>query len=304
MLKNILISKLFDIDLLDVALNKYSLSQTQRKELETKLRLLNSGTPLDYLIGRLSILGLDLIVNEHTLIPREETEFWLERYKYLTLQNKNKKHNSPLGGWQSKTDGVEKRGGYEVDKVFPNDAAQIGDTVVAVANSPILIDLGTGTGLIGIYLSDIYENVYLLDINPKTLEVAKQNIELNKKTNCQTLPSNGLERIEKLIVKSERWDLVANLPYLPIEDIFKAKEYKVEYEPAIALYSGNDGLELFNKVLGQIKARGNKPSNVVFELDPRNIQLAQKNLDKLNYKTEIWLDQNGLERVLVGKISS
>jgi hypothetical protein len=47
---------------------------------------------------------------------------------------------------------------------------------------------------------------------------------------------------------------------------------------------------------------GNKPMNVLFELDPRNIQQAKLKLGKLNYETEIWLDQNKLERVLIGSL--
>jgi len=37
----------------------------------------------------------------------------------------------------------------------------------------------------------------------------------------------------------------------------------------------------------------------VFELDPRNIRQAQKLLDPW-FETEVWLDDNGWERVLVG----
>jgi release factor glutamine methyltransferase len=291
MLKNILISKLFDLDLVTVALGNYTLNVTQQIEIEAKVAQLNSGVPVDYLVGKVKILGLDLIVNEHTLIPREETEFWLQQYKSLIFEKvKSIDNYSPLEGWQAKPDGVDKS-----DVLQSNNKKRI--------PSQTLIDLGTGTGIIGLYLSGIYDKVYLLDIEKETLEVTKQNITLNQKTNCQTLLSNGLVDIEKLIVKNEKWDLVANLPYLPSEDILRAKEYKVEHEPAIALYSGNDGLKLFNIVLQQIKAMKNKPVNVLFELDPRNIKQAQTNLNKLSYQTEIWLDQNCLQRVLVGTLS-
>jgi methylase of polypeptide subunit release factors len=323
MLKNILISKLFDIELLDVALGNYTLNETQKKELDTKLKQSESGIPLDYIIGRVNILGLELVVNEHTLIPREETEYWLQKYKtkiqktcHLERSERSRGinsqptivevQNSPLevgGTPRFPCDVLSEGQQTQVDGVFKNYTTQTGDTVVAVTKySKTLIDLGTGTGLIGLYLSNIYQKVFLLDIDPKTLEIAKKNIELNQKTNCQTKLVDGLENVEKLI-KNEKWDLVANLPYLPSKDVSKAKEYRVEHEPAIALYSGDDGLELFNKVLKQIEAIENKPVNVLFELDPRNIKQAQINLNNLKYKTEIWLDQNGLERVLVGSFN-
>jgi methylase of polypeptide subunit release factors len=302
MLKNILISKLFDLDLLDVALNNYTLNETQEKELETKLELLNSGSPLDYLVGKINILDLNLIVNEYTLIPREETEFWLQEFKNKIQINRhlgyNERSSANIGDIsKGKRQNSLYQGGWGV----LNDKTQIGDTVVAVTNSQTLIDLGAGTGIIGLYLSDVYDKVYLLDVDEKTLGVTNQNIELNQKTNCQSLLSDGINKIQKVLKQNEKWDLVANLPYLPSEDIPRAKECKVEHEPAIALYSGQDGLELFNKVLKQIQTMENKPINVIFELDPRNIRQAQINLNRLNYETEIWLDQNGLKRVLVGK---
>jgi release factor glutamine methyltransferase len=294
MLKNILISKLFDIELLDVALGNYKLNQEQKAELEIKLELLNSGIPLDYLVGKVKILGLELIVNQHTLIPREETEYWLEKFRILISQKVEcLVNNPPPEWWQSQTDGA-----------FQDDTTYNNDTEAAATNSKTLVDLGTGTGIIGLYLSDIYNKVYLVDIDEKTLYVAKKNIKLNQKDNCQTLVSDGLESVISVLAPNVAWDLLANLPYLPSQDIQNAKEYKVQYEPAIALYSGESGLELFDKVLIQINELQNKPKNILFELDPRNIELAQIKLSKFNYLTEIWQDQNGLQRVLVGKLAS
>ena len=291
MLKNILISKLFDIELLDVVLGKFVLDQAQKIILDEKLKLLNGGMPLDYVVGKVKILGLELTVNQHTLIPREETEYWLTKINTPSASlpplrtkcrcNKYSCTSCLLGKGEFHTINFEQ--------------------FFSLKPSAILIDLGSGTGIIGLYLSHLYKEVYLVDIESNTLKIAQQNIDLNAKTNCQTLFSDGLLRIETVISKNNKWDLVANLPYLPTEDIKKAKEYKVEYEPAIALYSGTDGLELFNSVLKQIEIMENKPINVLFELDPRNIQKARLNLNKLSYQTEIWLDQNGIERVLVGR---
>ena len=294
MLKQILISKLFDLDLLDVALGQYKLTESQQMILEQKLKLLDDGVPLDYLIGKVKLLDLDLIVNEHTLIPRQETEFWLQQFKNSVQNNRHlEKVRSGFGFPKRSSATTSQRSHASIDNSFKVSNFTI---------SQVLVDLGTGTGIIGLYLSHIYEQAFLLDIDPKTLEVTKQNITLNQKTNCQAILSNGLEEIKNLINCNQTWDLVANLPYLPILDFDKAQEYKVEYEPALALYSGQNGLELFDKVLEQIEVMQNKPVNVIFELDPRNIQQAKINLDRLNYQTEIWSDQNGLNRVLVGAL--
>ena len=295
MLKHILISKLFDLDLLEVALGKYKLTESQQMILEQKLKLLDDGVPLDYLIGKVKLLDLDLIVNKYTLIPRQETEFWLQQFRNNVQNNRHLEQVRSGVGFSERSSATTSQRSYaSIDNNFKASDFTI---------SQILVDLGTGTGVIGTYLSDIYERAYLLDIDPKTLEVTKQNITLNQKTNCQAILSYGLEKIKHLIDHNQKWDLVANLPYLPIQDIARAKEYKVEHEPALALYSGQDGLELFDKVLEQIKIMQNKPVNIIFELDPRNIQQAKTSLNQLSYKTEIWLDQNGLDRVLVGALT-
>ncbi len=284
MLKNILISKLFDLDLLDITLGKFALNQNQLNILDQKLELLDIGMPMDYVVGKVNLLDLDLIVNPYTLIPREETEYWLVKFSNIFVQNKTTPSAMlPL---------LLGEGEFHIQNLNYKSIQNV---------SPTLIDLGTGTGIIGLYLSNIYEKVYLLDVDVQTLQVTQKNIELNAKTNCQTLLSDCLNKVEALFSKGEKWDLIANLPYLPTEDIKKAKEHKVKYEPAIALYSGEDGLELFNIVLKQIENMENKPINVVFELDPRNITQAEISLKKLYYQTEIWLDQNNLERVLVGR---
>ena len=63
------------------------------------------------------------------------------------------------------------------------------------------------------------------------------------------------------------------------------------------------------------------PSQIYLELDPRNIQKARQKLDKLytkylqseansktkketeKWQSQIWLDENGLERLLFGKVT-
>ncbi len=45
----------------------------------TDLELLQSGTPLAYLIGSIPFLGCTIHLNSHPLIPRPETEFWTEK---------------------------------------------------------------------------------------------------------------------------------------------------------------------------------------------------------------------------------
>ena len=50
------------------------LNHSQAKYLSSLLDLRLSGEPLAYIVGRREFYGLELEVNEHVLIPRQETE--------------------------------------------------------------------------------------------------------------------------------------------------------------------------------------------------------------------------------------
>jgi methylase of polypeptide subunit release factors len=312
MQKQILIAKLFGLDALDVALGKYELDKIQKEKLIQSLGLLAKGLPIDYIVGEVNILGLKLKVTPQSLIPREETEFWLQQFKQIVKA----KNSCQLERSERSAEIVlilQRDNSLSIETIKDSNSnlklidIQNGDTEAAstkinsnLSKNKTLVDLGTGTGIIGLYLAEYYQKVLMLDIDPQTLSVAKDNIEINNKTNCQTLTSDTLLGLD--LENLGGWDLVANLPYVPIGDLPYAKEYNVEFEPKLAIYSGEDGLDLFYKVLKQIKFIKNKPQVVLFELDPRNLSMAKAELEKLKYNCGIWHDQNGLERVLFGVV--
>lgn len=254
----ILIAKELGIDVLAVVLDQYEIPLDKKRIIERKISKLKKGIPLDYLLGEIKILGLEIAITNHTLIPREETEDWVAKFKNLITESKN----------------------YKTDT---------------------LVDLGTGSGLIGLSLAGIYDKVWLVDISIKALKVARRNATVNGIKNVQLLKCDGLD--SKLMAKLNKsktldWHLVANLPYLPESDSKHKIENKIEFEPSIALYSGNDGLDLFRKVVFQIDQMVNKPKIAIWELDPRNIKDAKEFLDQIGYVSNIWKDKNGQERVL------
>lgn len=167
----------------------------------------------------------------------------------------------------------------------------------------LLVDIGTGSGVIGIALSNSFSKVILTDISQKALNVAKKNILENNKKNILTVRSNLLKNksLQKTVGSVQDWTLVANLPYVPYDEIKNAKDCNVFYEPSIALYSGKDGLDCFRELINQIKVLKNKPKQCFFELDLRNIHQAKEIMETIGYNCEIIKDENGLDRFLVTK---
>ncbi len=123
-----------------------------------------------------------------------------------------------------------------------------------------IIDLGTGSGCIGITLKKKLpsSDVTLVDISPKALEVARKNAT-NLDANVNIIENdmlNGLEDKYNIII--------SNPPYIKtneeIEDIVK------ENEPHLALYGGIDGLDYYKQILESAKERVKDYYLIAFEI--------------------------------------
>jgi release factor glutamine methyltransferase len=176
------------------------------------------------------------------------------------------------------------------------------EMVKKIGMQNLIVDIGTGSGFIGIQLAKHAKNIIMTDISSEALEVCEKNIKLNHLTNTQLIESNLLNsrELRKTISQSRNWILVANLPYVPNYEKQLEVQNNTTFEPDLALYSGVDGLDLFRELIDQLK-EFSLPRCCFFELDDRNIRDAEKILKKLYKHTKIRKDVNGLDRFLIGK---
>ena len=290
------------------------LSQEQQELLEKYIEKLKSGYPLDYLLGEVHILELRLKLNENVLIPRPETEEWLldlgrhPQLDWVYPTTKSKSENITINGHRHSEQ--VRSGGWTCSVTAFDTTSEESPTIEnngsTKTNQNLLVDLGCGSGIIGLYLANFFEQIFAVDISPKALEIAKENATVNGINNIKFFLSDGLSdellknKITYFCNNYTDWTLVANLPYVPISDKINEAEHKTQYEPDLAIYSGNDGLDLFRKVLVELESFETKPAQIIFELDPRNIRIASELLEKINYATNIWIDSGGFERVLIG----
>ena len=158
-----------------------------------------------------------------------------------------------------------------------------------------MVDLGTGSGLISWFLEDKFETVWALDVSQDALKIATKNLKKSI-----VLHSDLLTNLPKNI---KNWTLIANLPYVPISDLGLKIQNNISFEPELAIFSGLDGLDLFRQTCIQLKEFEHLPTICYFELDPRNIFVAETFFNQIlpNYQTEIALDCNNLSRFLVAK---
>jgi len=149
----------------------------------------------------------------------------------------------------------------------------------------IIIDIGTGSGVIGISVAYYSPNVkaVLSDISEDAIRVASLNAEKLLEVGDRFMVNKGdlFEGIE------EKGDIItANLPYLNREQIDNLQK-EVRSEPISALYGGEDGLDLIKRLIDEAEERMNEGGELILEFD----EAGKKGL-------EIFLKNKGLEYTL------
>jgi len=129
-----------------------------------------------------------------------------------------------------------------------------------------ILDVGTGSGCIAIMMKSLFPDseVTGIDVSQDAIELAKENAILNS-LDVSFFESNLLEN-----VKEKDHDLViANLPYIPTENLNELDREVIDYEPLSALNGGVDGLEVISKLIKEIEDKQYKNINLFLEIDSR-----------------------------------
>jgi release factor glutamine methyltransferase len=173
--------------------------------------------PLAYILGYREFYGRRFAVNPHTLIPRPETEetvgLALDQLRRMAARKE-----SPLN---------------------QPDLA-----------TPAVLDVGVGSGAIAITL--LLEQTHLravgTDVNFEALRIARANARYHDVSERLRLVASDLAD-----GVSPRFPLiVANLPYIPTDEIPRLEPEVAHWEPATALDGGTDGTLIIRRLLGQL----------------------------------------------------
>lgn len=111
-----------------------------------------------------------------------------------------------------------------------------------------ILDVGTGSGVIGISLAcelPSVGEVVLSDLSPEALSLAKENAE-SLEQEVSLVESDLFSSI------SGQFELIlANLPYVPENDR-EGLEPELKHDPDLALFSGPDGMDLIKKFTTEV----------------------------------------------------
>ncbi len=114
---------------------------------------------------------------------------------------------------------------------------------------PRILDLCTGSGCIGLAIANRVKDAHvtLADISKDALAVAKKNIarhNLSARVACVQV--DALKPAPKMLGKFDM--IVSNPPYVTEKEM-QALEHSVKaYEPHLALYGGEDGLDFYRSI--------------------------------------------------------
>lgn len=221
---------------------------------------LKAGEPLDYVIGFTEFLGCKINLSKNPLIPRTETEYWVQK----TIENSSLNFN----------------GRRNQETKF--------------------LDIFAGSGCIGVTILKHIKNsnVIFIEKDKKFLEQIEINCRINKIPpnrykiiqsdifNNSSLYKRSLSQEHSFFKGGNRkFDYIfANPPYIAKNRKIKIQKSVLKYEPRMALFGGKDGLFYIKKFLAQAKNFLNPKGKVFMEFDRVQKKEIEKLLKKYGYK--------------------
>ncbi len=246
------------------------------------------GEPVAYLTHNKEFYGLDFFVDGRVLIPRPETELMVEEvYKRVTDPDNPAKSRHP-----GNMPRIVRAGN-------PADPGNPGETGRQVDLPLEILDIGTGSGCIAIALAKKLPKARFMatDISEDALDVARKNATRHNVIGridfvCANLMGNVCGRFDVI---------VANLPYIGLKKHnFVSKEAQA-YEPNVALFGGDDGLRIYERLFGQICERNWRPKFLFGEFGFAQGEEMRALLNKYfqGQSIEIIQDYASIERMFV-----
>lgn len=251
----------------------YQLTDSELAQFHAGVTKMQQGTPLAYLTGQQEFWSLNFKVNQHTLIPRPDTEILIEQVlAWINSQPKS-----------VDDDNKPKR----------------------------LLDLGTGSGCIAISLAHELnksnpnskaENwqVIAVDLSLEALKIAKHNAMVNEVADIEFIQSSWYDALSTQ--DEPLFDvIVSNPPYIDEEDEHLAR---LVAEPISALSAPNHGLADIEHIVQQAPQHLNVGGLLAIEHGfDQGLAVRQLFLDNRFESVHTVQDFGGNDRVTLGHLS-
>ena len=160
-----------------------------------------------------------------------------------------------------------------------------------------LLDIGCGSGCIGITIASLYNNfdVTAIDISDKAVKTANENAKKLKISNIQILKQDIFQMHDK------KFDIiVSNPPYIGINELNKLDYSVKNHDPLEALSDKEDGLKFYKYFINNTSELLEIGGCIYFEIP--NSQITHQIIDMINNNNNIesifFKDLEGNKRVV------
>ena len=111
-----------------------------------------------------------------------------------------------------------------------------------------IADIGTGSGAIAIAIATHLPTAQIIatDISPAALAIAHENAATHHLTNIHFLHADLLPPAEPAFDA-----IISNPPYIPLTDAPTLQPEVRDHEPHTALFAGDDGLDIYRRLIPQ-----------------------------------------------------
>ncbi|MDO8407653.1 MAG: peptide chain release factor N(5)-glutamine methyltransferase [bacterium] len=243
---------------------------------------LAEGEPVAYVIGSQPFLGLRIYLDSHPLIPRPETEWWVEQL----LQNvRHRKSYITFLDLCAGSGAI----GCAILKYLPQAEVWFGE--IDSAHEPTIRKNIEMNGPIRPALRSAELSISASRLN------CLRTFSLNARSLNETRAHIGIGDLFAPFPDTKFDLIVCNPPYVPNNRELSASVAR--HEPALALRAGKDGLALIRRIAVELPNRLARGGEAWVECDSEHAPEARALFERADFSTRIMQDQYGLPRVLV-----
>ena len=169
--------------------------------------------------------------------------------------------------------------------------------------NPRILDLCCGSGCIGLAIASRVKDarVTLADLSPEALAVAKKNMQRHHmagRVSC--VQADALKPVSPFLGKFDM--IVSNPPYITGEEMKGLEASVVDFEPHMALYGGEDGLDFYRSIAKNFASALKPGGFLAFEIGDTQGDDVCRILEENGYTVlERTRDYNDRERAVLAQ---